>query len=331
LRRDAARPAPSASAITLTLGYAAPYDWNAMIDFLAARAIPGVETVEPHAYRRTIDLAGCLGWIAIQPVRGKNALSVTIDLAELRALPAIIARVRKLCDLASDVAAIGAQLAEDPRLAPLVAARPGLRVPGAWDPFELAVRAILGQQITVAGARRLAALLVATHGEKLPSAPEGLTHAFPRPERLATADLSELGMPRARIASITALATAAAEGPRLFDAGGDLAAKVERLCALPGIGEWTAHYVAMRALREPDAFPAADVGLLRAMAGRGVRPSPAALLAHAERWRPWRAYAAQHLWSADPALLGKEPDARVGLRAASRRRAKLIGSEEAVA
>jgi len=137
---------------------------------------------------------------------------------------------------------------------------------------------------------------------------DGLTHAFPRPERLAAADLAHLGMPRARIASLAALARAAADDPRLFELEGDLDAKVARLRALPGIGEWTAQVVAMRALREPDAFPAGDVGLLRAMAGAGARgrPSPASLLAHAERWRPWRAYAAQHLWSAGPVALPHE-------------------------
>jgi AraC family transcriptional regulator of adaptative response / DNA-3-methyladenine glycosylase II len=297
LRREAAATrAPSG--IALTLGYAAPYDWDALRAFFAARAIPGVEDVGDAGYRRTIELDGHTGTIAVAPIAGRHALRATIHFTELRLLPAIIARVRALFDLRGDVAAIAAQLAEDPALAPLVAARPGLRVPGAWDPFELAVRAILGQQITVAAARQLAAKLVAAYGEPLPGGVTGpLSRLFPRPERLAASDLSALGMPRARIASLRALADAAAKDPQLFERGGDLDAKVERLRALPGIGEWTAHYVAMRALREPDAFPAADVGLLRAMEAEGVRPTAAALLARAERWRPWRAYAAQHLWS----------------------------------
>jgi AraC family transcriptional regulator of adaptative response / DNA-3-methyladenine glycosylase II len=302
LRREVARAAAPSSSIHLTLGYAAPYDWSAMIDFLGARAIEGIEVVEPRRYRRTIDLGGCLGTIAVEPLRDRRALAATIDFADVRALPGIIARIRNLFDLASDVGAITAQLAEDPALAPLVAARPGLRVPGAWDPFECAVRAVLGQQITVTGARRLAGGLVAAHGEKLPAADGALTHAFPRAEALAAADLSRLPMPRARSAAIAALASAAARDPALFAIDGDLDAKLARLRALPGIGAWTAHYVAMRALREPDAFPAADVGLLRAATAPGeVRPSPASLAARAERWRPWRAYAAQHLWTAAPA------------------------------
>jgi AraC family transcriptional regulator of adaptative response / DNA-3-methyladenine glycosylase II len=304
------------SAITLTLGYAAPYDWPAMIGFLAARAIPGVEVALPDRYRRTLSLNGCHGSIDVAPMRRRNALAATIRFADVRALPAIIGRIRGLFDLGSDVAAINAQLAEDPRLAALVAARPGLRVPGAWDPFELAVRAVLGQQITVTAARKLAGKLVAAHGEPLASGPDGgLTTVFPRPERLATADLA-LGMPRTRVATLRGIAAALVSDPQLFDCDGDLDAKLARLRALPGIGEWTAQYIAMRALREPDAFPAADIGLLRAMTGRDrVRPTPAVLLARAERWRPWRAYAAQHLWSSGGEIADSEPSHLINQRA----------------
>jgi AraC family transcriptional regulator, regulatory protein of adaptative response / DNA-3-methyladenine glycosylase II len=297
-------PRDPAAAITLKLSYAPPYDWPAMIAFLAARAIPGIEVVEPARYRRTIALDGEHGTIDIVPIAGRSALAATIRFPNVRALPAIIARIRRVFDLGADVGAIDRQLAEDPRLAPLVAKRPGLRVPGAWDGFELAVRAVLGQQITVVAARRLAAKLVATYGEPLAAAVaeegSGLTSVFPAPARLVTVNLATLGMPRARAATLVALANAAASDPRLFERTHDLDAAIARLRALPGIGEWTAQYVAMRALREPDAFPAADIGLLRAMAD-GTRPTPAALLERAEAWRPWRAYAAQHLWSADPA------------------------------
>jgi AraC family transcriptional regulator of adaptative response / DNA-3-methyladenine glycosylase II len=301
LRRDTSASAAAATGITLTLSYAAPYDWPAMLEFFAARAIPGVECIDGDHYRRTIEVNGCHGSIDVAPRARRNALAATIRMADLRALPAIIGRIRSVFDLGSDVAAINAQLAEDPSLAALVAARPGLRVPGAWDPFELAVRAVLGQQITVTAARRLAAQLVAAHGEPLAcGAHDGLTTVFPSAERLATASIA-LGMPQSRIAALRGIAAAAVADPRLFGCDGDLDAKVARLRALPGIGEWTAHYIALRALREPDAFPAADIGLLRALEGRDrVRPTPAALLARAERWRPWRAYAAQHLWSAGP-------------------------------
>jgi AraC family transcriptional regulator of adaptative response / DNA-3-methyladenine glycosylase II len=288
--------------ITLQLGYVPPYDWEAMVAFLAGRAIAGVEVVEPGRYRRTIGIDQVYGTIEVAPLAGRAALAVTIRFPDLRALPAIVARVRRVFDLGVDVDAVNAELAADPVLARLVAARPGLRVPGAWDGFELAVRAVLGQQVTVRAARGLAARLVTAHGIALPPAVEnadGLTTVFPTAEGLADAALAPLGMPRARAATLSALARAAAADPRLFERGRDLEETVARLRALPGIGDWTAHYVAMRAMREPDAFPASDVGLLRALAAGGVRPTPMALAARAEAWRPWRAYAAQHLWTAD--------------------------------
>jgi AraC family transcriptional regulator of adaptative response / DNA-3-methyladenine glycosylase II len=311
LRRETAVARASSRAdspITLTLSFAPPYDWRAMIEFFAARAIPGVEVVEGDRYRRTIALNGSHGIIEVAPMRRRYALAATIRFADVRALPVIIGRIRNLFDLGSDIAAINAQIAEDPALAALIAARPGLRVPGAWDPFELAVRAVLGQQITVAAARQLAATLSSTHGEPLASGPDGkLTTVFPRPERIAADDLA-LPMPRARIATLRGIAAAVVADPMLLAYDGDLDAKLARLRALPGIGEWTAQYIAMRALREPDAFPAADIGLLRAMTARnGERPTPAALLARAEHWRPWRAYAAQHLWSSSAEIAHREP------------------------
>ena len=305
--------ASQCAGITLKLSYAPPYDWAAMVNFLAARAIAGMEVVEPDRYRRTIEVDGRHGTIDIRPMNGRHALSATIRFPSVRALPVIIARIRRVFDLAADAGSIAAQLAEDPGLAPLVAARPGLRVPGAWDGFELAVRAVLGQQISVTAARRLAGKLVAAHGEPLTPTADGdvpgLTAVFPGPERLAAADLASLGMPRARARSLSALAASAAGDARLFDPDQDLDTGVARLRVLPGIGEWTAQYIAMRALREPDAFPAADIGLMRAMtAVDGTRPTPAALLTRAEAWRPWRAYAAQHLWTAGAA--GALPAAR---------------------
>jgi len=292
-----------ASGITLTLSYAPPYDWAAMIEFLAARAIPEVEVVEPQRYLRTIELDSGCGTIEVAPVAGRHALAATIRFPNVKTLPAIVGRIRRLFDLGADVGVISAQLAADPYLAPLVALRPGLRVPGAWDAFELAVRAILGQQITVGAARRLIGKLVAMYGQPVQpadTAVHGLTMLFPRAEHLAAADLSTLGMPGARAVALSALAAAQ---PQLSHTDLDLDATLARVRTLPGIGEWTAQYIAMRALRDPDAFPAADIGLLRAMSGPdGVRPTAAALLARAEAWRPWRAYAAQHLWTSGAAL-----------------------------
>jgi len=287
-----------AGTVTLRLPYRSPYDWSALRAFLAARAIPGVERVSDEGYARTIALDGAAGTIRVAPGAGAW-LTATIRFPRLAALPGIIARIRRVFDLAADPTAIGAQLAEDAVLAPLVAARPGLRVPGGWDGFELAVRAVLGQQITVAAATGLAGKLVRAYGT--PHAADGLTHLFPRPERLMDADIASLGMPRSRARTLSALARAVVADPQLFGARRSLDEAIQRLRALDGIGEWTAQYIAMRQLREPDAFPAADIGLLRAMAdGQGRRPTPQALLARAERWRPWRAYAALHLWAATP-------------------------------
>ncbi len=284
--------------ITVTLAYRPPHDFAALLGFLAARAIPGIEHVTADCYARSIALDGQAGTIEIRP--GVGALRATIRFPLISALPVIVERIRRLFDLGADPIIIAAHLAADRQLAPLVAARPGLRVPGAWDGFELAVRGILGQQISVAAATRLAGKLVALFGTRLPAAAvtDNLTHVFPAPARLADADIAvALGMPRARGRAISAVAAAAAADRLLFAPCPDLAQAVSRLKSLEGIGEWTAQYIAMRALREPDAFPTGDIGLLRALATEAGRPTPAEMLARAESWRPWRAYAALHLWS----------------------------------
>jgi AraC family transcriptional regulator of adaptative response / DNA-3-methyladenine glycosylase II len=279
------------------LDYRPPYDWDALLAFLAARAIPGVEAISDGAYHRTIELGGAAGDIRISHQPEKHQLLATIHFPDSKAAAAIVRRLRDLFDLNTDPRTVGAALSRDPRLAPLVAARPGLRVPGAWDGFELAVRAIVGQQISVPAATRLVGRIADTWGEPLPGGPTelGLKNLFPRPSALAEATIG--GMPRARAAAIASMARSAAANPALFERGADLASSIARLRALPGVGDWTAHYIAMRALREPDAFPAADIGLMRAMDDGAGRPNARALLARAEAWRPWRAYAALHLWA----------------------------------
>jgi len=295
-------------AVSVKLGYRPPYDWDAILAFLRARAIPGIEAVSNGRYARTIAIGDEQGVLVVEPAKG-NCLRATVRFADLRFLPAIIARVRRVFDLAADPVAIGAHLSQDPMLGPLVAARPGLRVPGAWDGFELAVRAVLGQQITVSAATRLAGKLVSSHGGEIvdPAAAElGLTHVFPTPRQLAGVDLAALGMPKARRTALSSLAASVVADPLIFGPRRSLEHAIAQLRSLPGIGEWTAQYIAMRELREPDAFPAADIGLMRAMSGgSGARPSPAELLAHAEQWRPWRAYAALHLWASEPPVFRK--------------------------
>lgn len=242
-------------------------------------------------------LDGVQGTVAVEPTDG-NALRATVRFPKLSALPSIIARLRRVFDLAADPVAIAAHLAKDPALAALVKARPGLRVPGAWDGFELAIRTVLGQQITVSAAVRLTGRLVATHGERMAEPDGDLTHVFPRPGALATADLTSLGMPRSRAAALSAVGAAALADTHLFDATSGLDDAVRRLRSIRGVGEWTAQYIALRQLREPDAFPAADIGLMRAITSRERRKySLFELLDRANMGRPWRAYAAQHLWA----------------------------------
>jgi AraC family transcriptional regulator of adaptative response / DNA-3-methyladenine glycosylase II len=300
LRQVGDRGKREAGSLSVHLAYRPPYDWDAMLSFLDARAIPGVELVSENSYRRSIAFGENSGVVTVTPA-DHNRVEVVVRFPDMAMLPQIIARVRRVFDLDADPDTIGAHLSLDPMLAPLVAVRPGLRVPGAWDGFELALRAIFGQQVTVAAATKLLGKLVAQFGAALPAAlrdGEGLSHLFPSPGRIAGADLATLGMPGGRAMAVTSLAQVVAADPAIFGRGASLEQAIAKLRRLPGIAEWTAQYIAMRELREPDAFPAADIGLLRAMAIDGRRASPPQLLSRAERWRPWRAYAALHLWAA---------------------------------
>ena len=301
LRRDSAAARTTAPGITLLLPYRPPYDWSGMIGFLRVRAIPGLEVVASQTYSRVIELGGEVGTIEVTDVPDRSSLRVAVCFPCLKLLPKIIARIRRIFDLGADPIAISCALARDPALAPLVAARPGLRAPGAWDGLEIAIRAVLGQQVTVRAATRLAGKLVSALGRDITdrvSLPD-LTHAFPSPDRLILDGVEVLGMPRARAAAIAGLAMAARDDPTMFDARHDLDDTIARLRLLPGIGEWTAQYVAMRVLRESDAFLAGDVALQRILAIDGRRPSARELLDRAERWRPWRAYAVLHFWTAE--------------------------------
>jgi AraC family transcriptional regulator of adaptative response / DNA-3-methyladenine glycosylase II len=271
------------------LGFRPPFDWNGLLEFVAPRAIPGVEAVDRGCYRRTIALGEHAGYLEAR--LGRDAVDLSIHFPDPRGLVSIVERVRRLFDLGADPAQIRAHLGHDPALKRRVARRPGLRVPGAWDGFELAVRAILGQQVTVAGATTLSGRIVKAFGHPFSEAP-GLTHLFPTPAALAAADFSAIGLPRARAETLRHLARAVLSGEIAFSGVGDAGAFSERFQRLSGVGPWTAQYVAMRALGEPDAFPAGDLGLLRAT-GLGNSKD---LERRAEAWRPWRAYAAMHLW-----------------------------------
>jgi AraC family transcriptional regulator of adaptative response / DNA-3-methyladenine glycosylase II len=273
------------------LRFRPPYDWKGMLAFLAPRATPGVEAVVDGIYRRTISLNGSDGCFEVSLNESKNLLVVRLQFGDPRSFFFITERIRTMFDLNADWAAIVQSLRTDPVLATQVDSGPGLRVPGCWNGFELATRAILGQQITVKGATLLAGRMVSSFGKPFYSG-NGLTHLFPTPAALADAKLTRIGLTGARAETIRALARAVCDGRLTFEGVVDSDDFLNRLCEIPGIGKWTAQYVAMRALGEPDAFPSGDLGLLRAMGLESSRE----LEKHAEAWRPWRAYAAMYLW-----------------------------------
>jgi AraC family transcriptional regulator of adaptative response / DNA-3-methyladenine glycosylase II len=292
------------STLTLRLPYRSPFDWDGMLGYFRIRATPGVEEIDGERYRRTFKLGEARGIIEVSRDEATRQLCANIQLADAPApLIQVAARLRNLFDLQADPVEIGAHLKRDPLLRRSIERRPGLRVPGAWDGFELAVRAILGQQVSVKGATTLTGRLVAAHGEPIadPTGTSGaLSFLFPLPEVIAEADVAKVGLPASRAGAIRALAAAVAAGKVELSTGVDLEHNLAALRALPGIGDWTAEYVAMRAMREPDAFPASDLGLRRALADEnGVMPSVRELARMSEAWRPCRAYAAVALWSLD--------------------------------
>jgi AraC family transcriptional regulator, regulatory protein of adaptative response / DNA-3-methyladenine glycosylase II len=284
----------SADAFHFDLGYRPPYDWEAFVKFLGARAVCGVEVVNRQSYRRIIRVS-CgqkthTGWIAIAPQPNVCFMRVIVSASLAKVIPSVLSRVRHFLDLACDPAHIVADLG------PLAEKNPGLRVPGAFDGFEIAVRAVLGQQVSVIAARTLAGRFAAAFGEPATSPFDEISLAFPSPESVAQCtveSVAKIGVPRTRAETILEIARAIAHGELALTPGADAPAVIERLKSIVGVGDWTAHYVAMRALAWPDAFPASDLGIMKAL---GVK-SPKRTLEIAEAWRPWRAYAVMHLWS----------------------------------
>lgn len=326
LRRKNSAPGKEEKDVVLRLSYRPPYDWHNMIAFLRDRAIRGLEVVEGERYLRTVEVEGKLGSVEVWHLAEKQSLGVRIRFPDVRSLPAIVGKIRRLFDLGADIETIDDHLSGDPALAPLVAERPGLRAPGGWDGFEVAVRTVLGQQISVKAARYLAEQLVGLYGRSVPESfriHTGLSHVFPSARRLASTATIGIGMPDARLAALKAVAQASVSDPNLFRPFGSVEETVARLQTIRGIGGWTAQYIALRAIREMDAFPSGDIGLLRGIAAINANRDSAKkrskiesgasraaarvktngkaasdLLMRAECWRPWRAYAAQHLWAA---------------------------------
>jgi AraC family transcriptional regulator, regulatory protein of adaptative response / DNA-3-methyladenine glycosylase II len=298
IRRQASAAKAPSGTLTLRLSYRPPLDFPLLLAFLAKRAIPGIERVNADSYERVIGSIDASSWIRVRASAERPELLLDIGNADPRAIPDIVRRVRRMFDLDADLRAVHAVLDDDIVLRTAIAQRPGLRVPCGWDGFELAVRAVLGQQISVAGATTLARRLVETWGDARDAgAPPGLDRAFPSPSRLRDAPLETIGLPRSRAATLRALSAAVADGRLSFEGGQRLEDFVERATALPGIGAWTAQYIAMRGLALPDAFPAGDLVLQQRLAPEGMaRLSERATEARSQAWRPWRAYAVLHVW-----------------------------------
>jgi AraC family transcriptional regulator of adaptative response / DNA-3-methyladenine glycosylase II len=294
--------AGAAGALCLRLPFRPPIDLDRALGYLGARAVPGVEVVTATEYARTISLPNGPGVARLRIVPGQNWVECSLALADLRDVTAAVQRCRRLLDLDADPLAISGFLASDPVIGPLAVACPGRRSVGAVDGDEIALRAVLGQQVSVAAARRLAGRLAALHGGPLPASfgdagSEALTHVFPDVATIAALDPGTLPMPRSRARALVGLAGALASGALCLDPGADREEAAARLVALPGIGPWTAGYIGMRALSDPDAFPPGDAGVLRALRTLGHVVGPGSDTGAAQAWRPWRSYAVHHLWA----------------------------------
>ncbi len=291
-RRSADRLAADGG-LTLRLPFQPPLAWDAMLAYFAGRAIPGVEVATAEGYRRTIVVEGHPGVLELLP-GGADHLVLRVHLPHWEGLIHLAQRARRVFNLDADLETAAGQLSSDPAIGVVVQTQAGLRPPGTWDPFEIGVRAIIGQQVSVAGATTIAGRLVQRYGTPVPGLTQlGLTHLFPSADTLADRDLNGLGFPSSRAEAIRRFAAAVADGTIRLDRSVPLDTLVESICAIPGLGPWTAHYIALR-LGEPDAFPATDLGLKRAIARLG---DPAS----ADAWRPWRAHAAVHLWAHESA------------------------------
>ncbi len=285
----------SAGTISLRLPFRSPLDGGSLLDFLRARVVTGIEACDDSTYSRSLQLPFGAATVALTPLPDHIACSIQLD--DLRDLPAAVQRCRGLLDLDADPVAVGAFLDRDPLLAPLGRKRPGLRVPGHVDGFELLVRAIVGQQVSVAGARTVLGRITAALGTRLASPSGGVTMQFPSAAVIAAAAPETFPMPKARAATVQRVATAVASGELVVDPGVDRAEVRERLLRLAGVGPWTVAYVALRALSDPDVFLPTDLGVRHAMEQLGEAGGARAISARAEAWRPWRSYALMHLWT----------------------------------
>jgi AraC family transcriptional regulator, regulatory protein of adaptative response / DNA-3-methyladenine glycosylase II len=288
---------PGVKSCALMLSYRPPFDWSALLDYFRARAITNVENVAGEVYQRNYCLNEHQGWLSLQKVSNFNAARLEVHGSDLSCLMQVVWRVRRMLDLDADPLALGAFFSEDPLLGPVWLRHPGLRVPVGWDSFEFAVRAIVGQVVSVGVATKLMGNIVEAFAENLSlTAPKGIEKVFPSPALLQGADMRPCGLSRNKATAISALARGVVSGTLDLETAGDFDTFIQRCTALRGIGEWTAQTIAMRGLGDADAFPASDLGIVKALSAAGHPFKPADIRKMAERWRPWRSYAAMLLW-----------------------------------
>ncbi|NNE59925.1 MAG: DNA-3-methyladenine glycosylase 2 family protein [Woeseia sp.] len=299
LRRMKLEPTVASASLTVRLQYREPYRWNDVLGFYGLRATPGVESIESGCYRRTLMISGKPALIEVRADEKPGALLLTLTDVAAEHLFKIVQKTREVFDLDAPTHDIAEALGKDQRLRGLLKHQPGVRVPGAWNGFELAVRAVLGQQISVRAATTLAGRIAERYGTPLKKPLHGLTHLFPTPAQLRRVRFNNIGLVKSRAQTLRDLAAAVDDGDITFDPLQDEQSFCERFCEIRGIGDWTAQYVLMRALKNPDALPTGDLGLIKALYP-DRRATPAELQSHSEDWRPWRAYAAMLLWGAAP-------------------------------
>ena len=286
----------ASQSIDVLLSYRPPYDWSLMLSFFQYRQLDGMEVVTNDSYQRNVQLDQCIGWFEVRHHPNKSALVLTVSLSDYRYLNNVIHRVRKMFDLDADMSLIHKTLRSNPKLAHVVEKVPGLRLPGCWDVFEFSIRAILGQQVSVKAATTLAKRICHTYGSQTSALPDSIQHIFPNEQQLAQADFNGIGLTQSRISTLKNWLSFYQEHKTLLSNYQSLSALEKKLCAIKGIGPWTVNYIAMRGLSDPDAFPSADLGIIKALAQNGQTLKNKDILALGEQWRPWRAYAAIYLW-----------------------------------
>ena len=282
--------------VTLILSYRPPFDWPLMLSFFRTRQIDNLEHIDDTCYQRSIQINDCVGWIKVSHHESKAALVLETKLSDYRYLNQVIMRVRKMFDLDADMQLIHQSLSTNPQLANQIAISPGLRLPGSWDIFEFSIRAILGQQVSVKAATTFAARIAAKYGDKHEILPSELNLLFPSIEQLANEDFTDIGLTQSRIQTLKNWLEYLRTHPQCFTSYTDLPTLEQSLKNIKGIGPWTINYLAMRGLSEPDAFPSADLGIIKALTTNGEKPKQKDIQQLAEQWRPWRAYATIYLW-----------------------------------